>query len=121
MKRWFLRLKNILEMTKQDFYDLLNDDELKEAQFCDEFTSVVIIPTDFKHESGFNIMNFVLLGKNGVPIYKLTNITDVFRAMNDDDWVIDCLPCGFLRFYNTKGKNMKLVFTCPTFEIECCE
>ena len=105
---------NIMEMQKSDFknipYKRHEVDSMK-------FSSLVIIPTENKHDSGFMCMDFVAVNGNFEPLYKLSGVSDVIhldgiggygkKALNNiregvvpvAGWSLDCLPCGYLRLF----------------------
>lgn len=66
---------NIFEMTKEDF------DKVPErggwSRDIGEFRSLVIIPQDYAHDSGWMCMDFVAVDKEGEPICKLSGCSDV--------------------------------------------
>ena len=78
------------------------------------FCSVVIIPTDKFHTTGFRIMNFVFCNERQEPICRVNGISDTIHIDGiggtglpfpniakrpPAEWMIDCLPCGYLRIY----------------------
>lgn len=112
-------MKTIYEMSKEEIYDLLDNDEIPEAKEGMEFNACIMLPTDIKHESGYNVMHFILTGEDDAPIAKGTFGSDVLaiRAIGDyERWHIDCLPCGLLRVFNIEHKN-KLMCNVSAFEI----
>lgn len=111
-------LGRILEMKKEDFYKLAEDGSLPEARCTNECGSIVILPTDIEHDSGFNVMMFILLDDNCKPIYKATFGSDVMEVLfKADAWSIDCLPCGLLRFFHHERRT-KVVFNVSGFQIK---
>lgn len=108
--------ENIIDKDKEYFYELALGDELKEAEWGLEFTSVIILPTSIHHDSGFNIMWFILLDNEENPIAKATGGADVMKVWrNPDDWHLDCLPCGLLRFFHF-GQDSKVFYNGMEFE-----
>ena len=135
---------NVCSMTKEDFanlpklgdegFDGFNPNE-------DTFDSLVIIPTGEMHPSGFQCMEFALIGYDGMPICKVSGVADViaigghggygvrdilkaFRLSNGQPvvvphgWRIDCLPCGYLRlFVNSRLMLERPYWSGSTFEI----
>lgn len=80
-----------------------------------KFNSLVIIPNEYVHDSGFQCMEFVALDKDNNPICKLGGGTDVINLYDNREsaswprplieakaWSIDCLPCGYLRLFSRK-------------------
>ena len=111
-------LADILNMKKEDFYKLAEDGNLPQAKCGDKFASIVILPTEDLHESGFAIMHFILLDNNDKPIAKGTHSSDVLEVLfNADAWAIDCLPCGLLRFFHY-SRYSKVIFNLSGFQIE---
>jgi hypothetical protein len=91
---------DITTRPREWFYNLLKDDKLQEAWNGEPFSYAVILPTKEVHASDFAIMNFILFNRANVPLAKVTGGIDVFESRKEtDDWVIDCLPCGLLRFF----------------------
>lgn len=111
----------IFDMSKEDFNDVQEVD-YRVLSTLSSIDSVVIIPLDEKHESGFNFMRFVAADRSGVPICAFGGCQDVVHlngllGIGDkhiDDvkdrttgrllvdpiaWSIDCLPCGYLRLF----------------------
>lgn len=105
-------------MSKEDFANVPESKEFKIA----DIDSIVIVPLDEKHESGFNLMRFVVVGEDCVPICAFGGCQDVvhlngllgigYRQINETKdkatgrllvdpvaWSIDCLPCGYLRLF----------------------
>ena len=106
---------NIFNMTKEDFEKVPGRQGW--SRDVGEFDSLVIIPQDYAHDSGWMCMDFVAVDKNGEPICKLSGCSDVlsldgpggygdYRAdkttiyVKPKAWSIDCLPCGYLRVFS---------------------
>lgn len=106
---------NIFNMTKEDFEKV--PDREGWSKDIGEFNSLVIIPQDYAHDSGWMCMDFVAVDINGEPICKLSGYSDVlnfdgiggygdYRAdkttnyVKPKGWSIDCLPCGYLRVFS---------------------
>ena len=107
---------NIMEMTKEDF------ERVEQAEYGKEykFESLVIIPTGYKHESGFVCMKYVAVNNVSEPICWFAGGSDVLHidgiggyggkrsgwkpidSVPPKGWVIDCLPCGYLRLFGPK-------------------
>lgn len=103
---------NIMSMTIEDFkaVHLRNaDDDLSNVQ------SVVILPTEEIHDSGFMIMNVVAVNSDFHPICRIPNsdvvCLDGLLGSGKDNgflekvipvkgWRIDCLPCGLVRIFS---------------------
>jgi len=103
----------ITEMSKEDF------EKVPERTHFDEqiglFNSLVILPMDYLHDSGYKCMDFVAVNEHDEPICKLSGCSDVLHldgiggygkydgrlAENRpiEEWSIDCLPCGLLRVF----------------------
>lgn len=108
-------MKTVIEMKKKEFYDV----PVKPTDNKDlEFNSLVIVPQREFHDSGYRIMGFVAVGKEGHPICWVSkDVADIMdidgiggygdRGPNDwpprvrpcVGWKIDCLPCGYLRLF----------------------
>ena len=106
---------NIFYMTKEDFEKVPERDGW--AKDIGEFYSLVIIPMDYAHDSGWMCMDFVAVDKEGEPICKLSGCSDVLnldgiggygelkygelpKFIAPKGWSIDCLPCGYLRLFS---------------------
>ena len=104
---------NIFSMTKEDFNKV--PERGGWSRDIGEFNSLVIIPQDYAHDSGWMCMDFVAVNKAGEPICKLSGYSDVlsldgiggygrdnfmFNYIKLKGWYIDCLPCGYLRLFS---------------------
>lgn len=63
-----------------------------------KFSSIIIIPTDEMHDSGFRCMKYILLKwENGLNVVGVvggySDVLHLWKGGAD----IDCLPCGYLR------------------------
>lgn len=82
-----------------------------------EFYSLVILPTEEIHDSGYKCMDFVAIDKSGYPICRLSGCSDIlhldgiggfgeykenmnFHSILPKGWSIDCLPCGLIRVFS---------------------
>lgn len=105
----------VTSMTKEQFDEVPCRESFdSEVQ---QFHSLVIIPTGELHDSGFQIMDFVAVAKDGTPFLKISGCSDVLHidglgGLGDwrrsqtipqsrpiEEWSIDCLPCGYLRLF----------------------
>ena len=99
-------------MKKSDFKDLplYQDCEYNEDE---KYTSLIILPTMKKHDSGYRIMNFALC-KGSEPVCRIEGCADVihldgiggygpigsaYTKADPSGWTIDCIPCGYLRVF----------------------
>ena len=104
---------NIFNMTKEDFNKV--PERGGWSRDIGKFDSLVIIPQDYPHDSGWMCMDFVAVSKEGEPICKLSGCSDVlnldgiggygrddamFNHIKPKGWCIDCLPCGYLRLFS---------------------
>jgi hypothetical protein len=122
---------NIKDMTKADFENVL---EWWETQEEKRFKSLVIIPTDELHDSGYMCMSFVAVGDNDEPLFSFGGGSDVIHldglggygknwvetgrlpaTRPVQAWRIDCLPCGYLRLF-CRGK-LSCNYAVSDFEI----
>lgn len=125
---------DICRMTKEDFANLpkLGDEGFDGFNpNKDIFESLVIIPTGEEHDSGFQCMEFAIIGDNGFAICRVGGYSDViaidgiggygvkgfskaFKLSNGQcvvvphGWRIDCLPCGYLRLFANGGCSLML-------------
>lgn len=119
---------NIMKMKKSDFttvpYRKWDDPPI-------EFTSLVIIPSRKKHESGYNMMSFCAIDK-GEPIAMLGGCSDVMHLDGIGGygewtgtlrkyskckwWRMDCLPCGYLHMW-CSGHKLKASAGLSDFEV----
>lgn len=113
----------IFEMSKEDFAKVPRVN----GYACCDFDSIVIIPLNELHESGFCRMEFVVADEAGIPICAFGGCQDVIhlngllgigdKQINETKdkatgrllvdpvaWSIDCLPCGYLRLF-AKNQN----------------
>lgn len=106
---------DIFNMTKEDFNKV--PERGGQSRDIGEFSSLVIIPMDYAHDSGWMCMDFVAVSKEGEPICRLSGCSDVLNIdgiggygnwrvdklpsrIEPKGWVIDCLPCGYLRLFS---------------------
>lgn len=103
----------IQKMTKEDF--LAVPERKSFDSEIELFNSMVIIPLDDLHDSGYMLMDFVAVDRKDEPICRLSGCSDVIHldgiggygkhyisGMNSrpiEGWNIDCLPCGLLRIF----------------------
>ena len=108
-------MKTVFDMTQEDFSEVPKRDNMW-SDFG-EFRSLVIIPLDYEHDSGWMCMDFVAVSKDGEPICRLSGCSDVLNLdgiggygnwrlgklpnhIEPKGWSIDCLPCGYLRLFS---------------------
>ncbi len=106
-----------------------------------EFNSLVILPTDRMHDSGYGAMDFVAV-KEGVPFAKLSGVSDVIHLdgiggygwswlkafgglptlyNRNTPWMIDCLPkSGLLRIFTGDWKGLRAGHRLSSFELFSC-
>lgn len=108
---------NVFDMTKEDFKKV--PERGGWSRDIEEFSSLVIIPLNYAHDSGWMCMNFVAVNKDGEPICRLSGCSDVLNLdgiggygyrdrrlgelsnhIEPKGWSIDCLPCGYLRLFS---------------------
>lgn len=95
---------DVLKATKEDFENVA---EIKtEFNKRIEFGSVVIVPQEEIHESGYRQMHFVLMDKENNPIGRVCSFTDAIyiEPHHTDKGIgrcvhMDLLPCGLTRFW----------------------
>ena len=95
-------MKTVFDMTQEDFSEVPKRDNMW-SDFG-EFRSLVIIPLNYEHDSGWMCMDFVAVNEEGEPIYRLSGCSDVLSfdviGGRGKRWSIDCLPCGYLRLFS---------------------
>lgn len=106
----------IESMRRKDFLNLPVKDTFRDE--IGEYESLVIIPTGKKHDSGYQIMDFVAVNHEHEPLFRICGMSDVIEidgigGCGEWDprkgrspehpplnaWRIDCLPCGYLRLW----------------------
>lgn len=111
---------NILKMKKEDFEKVpFRNTETN----LDNIYSVVIIPTENMHDSGYRCMDFVAVNSIQEPVCRLSGCSDILAIdgtggyglngvlsdkVDNKAWEIDCLPCGYLRIYPRTGYKLKV-------------
>lgn len=121
---------NVFEMSKEDF------NNIPRRKWCEDigkFNSLVIIPTNEVHDSGFMCMDFCAVDRMGSPIKLLSGGSDVIHidgiggigdwrpedgipiSIGPVGWSIDCLPCGYLRLFC--GRTMTCGCAISDFEV----
>ena len=121
---------NILDLTKEELLAIDNYSP------TGDFGGIVIVPTGELHDSGFQMMKFILcdgynvvgavsgfsdvvhldgIGGYGLN-YKNTVLTKTTHVIG---WKMDCLPkSGCMRLFTNRGNNLKLQsFISSDFEI----
>lgn len=68
---------NVFDMTKEDFEKV--PERGGWSKDIGEFSSLVIIPLNYAHDSGWMCMNFVAVNKDGEPICRLSGCSDVLN------------------------------------------
>lgn len=111
-----IRDTNINQLKKEEFYILPQRDWNEDIE---QFDSLVILPTDNLHDSGYLCMDFVAV-KDHKPIIRLSGCSDALcidgiggygnqkefennletKRIDFKSWQIDCLPCGLLRLFS---------------------
>lgn len=111
--------RDLCDLKKSDFENVPYR-KWNEEIVCD---SIVIIPMDYEHDSGFLCMDVIAI-VDDVPVLRCSGCSDVIhidgiggygdvrgnselyksRIMSDKkpvtDWSIDCLPCGYFRLFH---------------------
>lgn len=67
----------VQEMTREDFKSVPRRKNFMAP--VPKFRSLVIIPTDEEHDSGYLCMEFVTVGKNDEPIVRMPGCSDVLN------------------------------------------
>lgn len=105
---------NVYTMTKEDFQSVPERPHFDSP--VPPFFSLVIIPQEEMHDSGFRCMDYVAVARSGEPIMRLSGFSDVLEidgiggygewngknlplSRPIQGWKIDCLPCGYLRLF----------------------
>lgn len=120
--------KTIMEMKKADFLEVPH---AKWNELVENFSSLVIIPTKRKHDSGYMCMEFCAVDENNKPIKRLSGCSDILHidgiggygkwrdqiptALPPKGWSIDCIPCGYLRIFNERKLSSGVALS--SFEI----
>lgn len=135
---------DIFFMSKDDFKNVPRLEETDFVPSKETFGSIVIIPTDEEHDSGFLCMDFVLVGGGMEPICRISGGSDVVcldgfggygieyitdcNCKKDEEgnivvepksWKMDCLPCGYLRLFAKRDLRLSkhYEFAGSAFEI----
>lgn len=131
----------VTSMSKEDFKNVPWLEETDFVPVKDSFKSIVIIPTDEVHDSGYLCMTFALVDREQEPICKVAGGSDVLHldgiggygehmlsckrdekgkpVIDVKGWSIDCLPCGYLRLFARSDLRLERTyeFACSSFEI----
>jgi len=93
---------DVCDVTVEEFL------QLKRREWDEDiggFDSLIILPRDTLHDSGYLCMDFVAV-KDGKPLCRLSGCSDVLHiggiggSSHRCDWSIDCLPTsGLLRMF----------------------
>lgn len=106
---------DIMKMKKSDFKYV---PKLEYKEKIPKFDSLIIVPTNRKHESGYKIINYILVS-GSTPVAQICGCSDVLhingiggrgRFLPNGEfedkcnpWSIDLLPCGYFRLFS-RGK-----------------
>jgi hypothetical protein len=112
-----MKKRDFTRWTRKEFRLLPRPDSF--WNYIGEVDSLVIVPCDYRHESGYRCLEFAAI-QNGEPTYLLSGCSDIihlggiggFNVYSDDipkyakrvksgvapiaDWKIDCLPVSGL-------------------------
>lgn len=122
--------KGIDEMTREEIENVPSRDW---NESVDDFDSLIILPMEEIHDSGYRIMNFVAVTENK-PVCKLSGCSDVIningiggmgkdwgkrgypRLVKPESWSIDCLKVsGLFRLFSSQ--NLSAGRPLSSFEI----
>lgn len=116
--------KSFTEWTREEFESLPTPKSFTNEE-VGEVDSLIILPCEYCHDSGFRCMEFITI-QEGEPTYRLSGCSDVLnlsgiggynvrtglgnfvlrhktRLMPANNWCIDCLPTsGLLRIFCDK-------------------
>lgn len=126
-------MNTIMEMSKSDFKRIPH---AKWNECLEGFNSLVIIPTDYAHDSGYMCMEFCAVDDHDMPIALLSGCSDVLNIdgiggygcnllerkkipslIPVKGWSIDCLPCGYLRLFSNIHNGLKTGHALSNFEV----
>lgn len=113
--------KSYEDWTRKEF-EALPKIKISEYDYTTKIDAFVIIPTRKKHDSGFRIMDIVIVIDHK-PIGRFTDMTDSIQLGNylkDSNvlWAMDCLPTsGLIRFW-AKYEDCFIISPYSTFEIQ---
>ena len=126
----------VQEMTREDFEKVPCRKNFMDT--VPTFRSLIIIPTDEEHDSGYMCMEFVAVGKDDEPIVRMPACSDVLningiggygnwkatecipRMIPPIGWSIDCLPkSGYLRLFC--GQDLTCGDSLSNFEVYATE
>ena len=108
-------VKNDIQSIYEIDFKNITKNELNDIDYFSpvgKFDSIIIIPLDKIHDSGYKCMKFVLCKSNKI-VGCVGGNSDIIHfngiggyGLNHDiinrkgyDYRIDCLPCGFLRLF----------------------
>ena len=117
---------NVNDMTIDDFEKIPDFRECTDETDVNRevsFNSIVIIPDASIHSSGYRNMNYVLVSKDGEPMFRLNGPSDVLHLNGIGGfgveyeggglvaacgWRIDCLKTsGYLRLFSRDGLHLR--------------
>jgi len=91
-------MKKVQEMTHQEFYEVKKICMSDINNYIRKTRSIVVVPEDQDIHNEYRNINIVLVNADNYPIGKTDgNCVDIIKLYNCENWIIDCLPCGFLR------------------------
>lgn len=105
---------DISTMTIEDFKNIPHRNGTHDLT---EVTSLIILPAENLHDSGYRCMDFIAV-KYKEPICKISGFSDVLHLdgiggygewngslpsqVSPKGWEIDCLPCGLIRIFSRR-------------------
>lgn len=92
------------------------------------FSLLVLLPTRRKHDSGFNVIDCVLIDKHGTALGRISACIDVIHIdgiggrgrdphTRFSGWSIDLLSCGLFRLFTYGELFLEPGYTTSSFEI----
>lgn len=121
----------VKDMTREDFENVPRRPNF--MSYVKPFRSLVLIPTDVEHDSGYMCMDFVSVDDHDEPIERLSGCSDVLHIngiggygrwkgfdasllIKPISWSIDCLKTsGYLRLFC--GKTLTCGDALSSFEV----
>lgn len=117
--------KSYEQWTRKEFEALPELDRWDETNgYWGEVDCFVLIPTAHYHDSGFRIMDVVVI-KDNKPIGRYADMSDHIQLNcdrnNPHSWNMDCLPVsGLVRFWSY-NRNSRIASPYSSFVIESLE
>ena len=112
----YIAMKDLNDWTKKEF-EALN--QFTYGQEIPEFTSLIILPTKYIHDSGYKCMAFIPIDRNNVPLGKISGGSDVIHLDGIGGMGYRWIDRGYKDIVKVKGWSMDCLIKSGLVRIMC--